>query len=325
MAGPDDRGSGPPEPFQPVAWRAGDGAAAVAGASWPVGGDAAALQGLDSLAPLWAGVLAHWASLPLAQGPARLVVVEGRALTLIDCVDGVPRQWVTAAVDLGDDVVLANVRSPSADAVWVAGHSGPSSLPQGLQPVPGLGLPSQGAPALLQALQQGLPDIGRVEPAFRRAPPLSPRVGAALLGTSLLVLLLASAGSWDAWQAWQGAQVRAEARQRLAATQARQRQGGDAAQQAALQRLQQPWAERWAAAEAAQPAGGGWLRLEQRRDVPRLLLAGEADSPAEALAVARRISLQPAVAEASVLRSESQAATARARFEVGVRLKGLSP
>jgi hypothetical protein len=323
LAGPAEDGGPPPAP---VAWRAGRARAAApeaAGATWCVGeamDTALALTGLRSLAPLWAGVLAHWSTQPAADGAARLIVAEGRALTVIDCADGVPQQWSTAAPMGGAAPGLLSLCAGAPGGVWVAGHSLPGALPAGVQAVPGLGVPSQGPEALLQALREQLPDAARVEPALRRAPPLSPRVGLALLGTALLVLVMAAATAWDARQAWQAAQARAEARQRVADTQARQRHGGDAAEAAARQRLQQPWGARWAAAEAAQPAGGGWLRLEQRRDAARLVLVGEAESPAEALAVARRIAAQPGVAEAVVLRSETQAAASRARFEIGVRL-----
>jgi hypothetical protein len=320
LAGPADDGGAPPAP---VAWRAGRGGDAAVGATWGVGDapdGAPALLGLRSLAPLWAGVLAHWSALPVAAGAARLIVAEGRALTVIDCADGVPQQWSTAAPMGGAAPGLLTLCAAAPGGVWVAGHSLTGPLPTGVQVVPGLGLPSQAPEALLQALREQLPDASRVEPALRRAPPLSPRVGLALLGTALLVLLVAVATAWEARQAWQAAQTRAEARQRVADTQARQRQGGDAAEAAARQRLQQPWGARWAAAEVAQPGGGGWLRLEQRRDAARLVLVGEAESPAEALAVARRIAAQPGVAEAVVLRSEMQAAASRARFEVGVRL-----
>jgi hypothetical protein len=325
LAGPADDGGAPPAP---VAWRAGRGAIAAVGATWSVGealDGARALQGLRSLAPLWAGVLAHWSALPVAAGAARLIVAEGRALTVIDCADGVPQQWSTAAPMGGAAPGLLSLCAGAPGGVWVAGHSLPGDLPAGVQAVPGLGSPSQAPEALLQALREQLPDASRVEPALRRAPPLSPRVGLALLGTAMLVLLVAVATAWDTRQAWQAAQARAEARQRVADAQARQRQGGDAAEAAARQRLQQPWGARWAAAEAAQPDGGGWLRLEQRRDAARLVLVGEAESPAEALAVARRIAAQPGVAEAVVLRSETQAAASRARFEIGVRLAEALP
>jgi hypothetical protein len=139
------------------------------------------------------------------------------------------------------------------------------------------------------------------------------------------VLLVAASGAWEARQAWQLALDRAEARQRLAVTQARQRSDSGIGTAQARQRLQQPWGARWAVAESAPPAGGAWLRLEQRRDAPRLVLVGEAESAAAALAVSRRIAAQPGVAEATLLRSESSGDATRARFELGVRLAEGAP
>jgi hypothetical protein len=257
LAGPADDGGAPPAPF---AWRAGRGATAAVGATWSVGealDGARALQGLRSLAPLWAGVLAHWSALPVAAGAARLIVAEGRALTVIDCADGVPQQWSTAAPMGGAAPGLLSLCAGAPGGVWVAGHSLPGALPAGVQAVPGLGSPSQAPEALLRALREQLPEAGRVEPALRRAPPLSPRVGLALLGTALLVLLVAVATAWDTRQAWQAAQARAEARQRVADTQARQRQGGDAAEAAARQRLQLAAARAAARRRAAGARGRG--------------------------------------------------------------------
>ncbi len=289
----------------PVAWRAGRRRRAVVGVTWPSAELAATAPGLRSMAPLWAGVLAHAAKVLPGDGAQRLVVAEGPALTLIDLEDGVPQRWSTLALARADAAALGQAAAGAAGPVWVAGHSLAGEPPVGVQPLPGLGLPSQAPPALLQALRPQ----ERAEPALRRAPPLAPRLGLALLATAAAVAALAALAAWDARQAWAAAAARAEARERIGAALA-----------AAQQRLHQPWALRWAAAESAQPEGGGWLRLEQRRDSATLLLVGEAESPAAALAVVRRIAVAPGVAEATLLRSESPGAAARARFELGVRV-----
>lgn len=315
LAGPGDEAMAP----EPVPWRAGRGGDAAVGATWLVAD--VATGPWRAMAPLWAGVLAHWAAQAASAGAARLVVAEGRIWTLIDCRDAVPVNWACAAAP-GDDApawqpILADAPGP----VWVAGHSWPGRLPPGVRVVDGLGAPAQAPGPLLQALSAQV----AAEPSFRRAPALSPRVGLALVVTAALVLLVAAASAWEARQAWQLALDRADTRQRLAATQARQRSDAGAGSAQARERLQQPWAARWAVAEAAPPAGGAWLRLEQRRDAPRLVLVGDAESPAAALAVSRRIAAHPGVTEATLLRSESSGEATRARFEIGVRLAEGAP
>jgi hypothetical protein len=316
LAGPGDDAPAP----DPVAWRAGRGADAAIGATWLV--TDVAKGPWRAMTPLWAGVLAHWAAQAASAGAARLVVAEGRRWTVIDCRDGVPVSWSCAAAPTGDEhAAWQTMRTDAPGPVWVAGHSWPGPLPPGVQVVDGLGPPSQAAAPLLRALAAQ----AAAEPSFRRAPALSRRVGLALVGTAALVLLVAASGAWEARQAWQLALDRAEARQRLAVTQARQRSDSGIGTAQARQRLQQPWGARWAVAESAPPAGGAWLRLEQRRDAPRLVLVGEAESPAAALAVSRRIAAQPGVAEATLLRSESSGDATRARFELGVRLAEGAP
>jgi hypothetical protein len=312
---------------RPVVWRAGRGAAAVVGVTWPDDEVAAMPAALRSLAPLWAGVLARaMLAEPGASvdGPWRLVVAEGRALTLIDMADGAPATWATLALARNDAALLAQAQARAPGPVWVAGHSLPGDCPTGVRVLPGLGTPSQTPAALLALLQSA----ERAEPALRHAPLIATRLGAALLATALAVLLLAGLSAWESHSAWEAARARAEARARLAEAERRQVQDARARQAAARQRLEQPWALRWAAAEAAQPAGGGWLRLEQRRDAGTLLLAGEAESPSDALAVSRRIAAVPGVAEALLLRSEvtgGAGAGSRARFELGVRLVEARP
>jgi hypothetical protein len=201
----------------------------------------------------------------------------------------------------------------------VAGHGLPGALPAGLRPVPGLGLPAQQAGLLLAALAP----LQHADPALRQRPALSPLWAAALLATSVAVLALAAWPALQARQALETAQARAQLRAQANAQQVTQARAGQTPGDAAdLLRLQQPWAQRFAVAEAAQPADGGWLRLEQRRDQPRLVLAGQGASAEEALAMARQLASQPTVAEAAVLRSETLGAGTRsaARFEIGVQL-----
>jgi hypothetical protein len=307
-----------------VAWRAGRRRTATVGVTWP-GDELAALPAtLHSLAPLWAGVLARALQALPGDGPWRLVVAEGRALTLIDVEGGVPCRWATLALARDEAAGLAQALEHAPGPVWAAGHSLAGELPSRVRAVPGLGPPSQASAALLHLLQS----VEAAEPALRRAPPFSRRVGAALLATAGVVLALAAQAAWSAHDAWRGAQARAEARERLAEARGRQLQRAAALHATARQRLQQPWGLRWTVAEAAQPTGGGWLRLEQRRDSPTLLLVGEADTPSEALAVARRIAVVRGVSEAVLLRSDAAAAPAaggRARFEIGVRLAEAQP
>ena len=320
LADPGDAALAP----EPVAWRAGRHGSAAVGVTWP-GDDLAALPAnLRSLAPLWAGVLERALETLPGDAPWRLVVAEGRALTLIDVDDGVPFRWATLALARDEAAGLVQALEHAPGPVWVAGHSLAGGLPAAVRAVPGLGLPSQAASALLLLLLE----VEAAEPSLRRAPPLSRRLGAALLATAGLVLALAAHAAWVTHDAWRGAQARAEARDRLVEARSRQLQRAAALHAAARQRLQQPWGLRWAVAEAAQPTGGAWLRLEQRRDSATLLLVGEADSPSEALAVSRRIAAVPGVGEAAMLRSDAAASPAgggRARFEIGVRLVEAQP
>lgn len=304
---------------EPVVWRAGRRDREAVGVTWP-GDELAALPAtLRSLAPLWAGVLARAQDALPADGPWRLVVAEGRALTLIDVNDGVPRRWSTLALARNEAAGLLQALEHAPGPVWVAGHSLAGDLPAQVRAVPGLGRPSQAAAALLHPLKEA----EAAQPALRRAPPLSRRLGAALLVTAGLVVALAAQAAWSAHEAWRGAYARAEVRDQLAESHDRQQKRAAALHAAARQRLHQPWGLRWTLAEAAQPVGGGWLRLEQRRDTPTLLLVGEAASPSEALAVSRRIAAVPGVGDAAMLRSDTAASPAgggRARFEIGLRL-----
>lgn len=306
---------------EPVAWRAGRRGAAVVGVTWPAAEMLALPAVLRTVAPLWAGVLARAQASLRAEKAWRLVVAEGRSLTLIDVEQAVPVRWTRLALRRDDAALLEQALPNASGPVWVAGHSLQGELPGGVQVVRGLGSPTQQPSALLEALS----GAERAEPALRRPPLLSRRMGAVLLATALLVLALASHTAWVAHEAWRNAQARAEARDRLADQQGRERQRQQAQWAAVQQRLDQPWALRWAAAEAAQPADGGWLRLEQRRDSTTLLLVGEAGAPSEALAVARRIAAVPGVQDAQLLRSEVAGRDGRARFELAVVLSESRP
>ena len=317
LSSPGDEAVAP----EPVAWRAGRRGSAVVGVTWPAAELLALPAALRSVAPLWAGVLARALASLRAEKAWRLVIAEGRSLTLIDVEQALPVRWARLALRRDDAALLEQALPKASGPVWVAGHSLQGELPAGVQMVPGLGTPTQAPSALLAALS----GTERAEPALRRPPLLSRRVGALLLATALLVLGLASHTAWVAHEAWRNAQARAESRDRLAEQHGRERQRQQAQWAAVRQRLDQPWALRWAAAEAAQPADGGWLRLEQRRDSTSLLLVGEAGAPAEALAVARRIAALPGVQDAQLLRSEVAGREGRARFELAVVLAESQP
>jgi hypothetical protein len=278
----------------------------------------AAGRAVRGVAPLWAGVLAAWCAAERPAGPARLIVAEGRSLTLIDWADEGLAGWSTQALPEADAAALAALPHPPGRTVWLAGHGLPGTAPPGVRGVPGLGEPAQEVAALLAALST-TGSAQAVQPALQPRPPMSPRVALAFAGVAALVLVLAGAEAWQARsnhiEALALLQAAQSPRSRATAPQA-------AAERAAHTRLAEPWAARFAVAEATVPDGGRWLRLEQRAGQPRLLLAGRAGDAAEAFAVAQRLALHPAVAEAAVLRSEAAAAgSGRSAFEIGVTLR----
>lgn len=302
-----------------AAWRSRSRhGASLSSADLPAWQAAAAAAGrpLARVAPLWAGALAQavkqW---PALARQGRVLVAEGRALTVIDVAGGGIVHWELAWLDEADAAALEPwAASAPARPVLALGHSLPGTPPDSVRVAePGL----DGTPAAFLA---GLAPVAA--PCFVPAQPLGPRWAWAFAATAALVLAVAA---WDAAQAWQERAAAERATLRAAAPQRQPARPLAAVRPLATDdaaRLAVPWAQRLAVAEAAAPEGGHWLRLEQPRGDAALRLVGTVLSPTAAFTLAQRLSAAPGVADVTVLRTEAVAtaasAAARTRFELSV-------
>lgn len=272
------------------------------------------------VAPLWAGALALATQrLHALRRRGRLLVVEGKAVTVIDIADAEIQRWELAWLDSADAAGLeAWVDAAAIEPVAAIGHSLPGAPPARLRVLQ----PLDSAP---QDFADSLEPINA--PSFMSREPMAARWGWAVAGTAALVLAA------SAWEATAVLQEREAALLALTAVEARparfaltsNRRGEGATLPAAIEdaaRLAAPWATRFAVAEAAAPEGGHWLRLEQARGETPLRMAGTAATPAAAFALTQQLAQAPGVADAAVMRSEAAAGpasgAATSRFELSI-------
>jgi hypothetical protein len=282
-------------------------------------------------APLWAGALAlALQELPALRRQGRVLVAEGTALTVIDVAAGAIVHWQLVWLEGADAALLASwADGAPASPVLALGHSLAGEPPRSVRAPRPLNGARDDFVATLPAVRA---------PRFAATPArLARRWAWAFAAVAVLAFGVALIDAHEAWQQSEAAlaalaeaarPARREAARSAAPTREANATAARDAAAADRARLAQPWAARFAVAEAAAPVTGHWLRLEQPRSGP-LRLAGSTASPDEAFALAQRLLNTPGVADLAVLRSErsseSRATAAPARFEIAITLREGAP